>query len=183
MLNKIVNGDVALWVLLVLLVAPPSIGERHYLLIPPRVIHHRAYILLQLRLVVEIHNLRPVALAVATEEVYRLVFNPQHFAEFLEVNNVVVLLVWVFKNQTHKGALIVAERQPVQLLQDLKRLDLVRAFIKPVGKVSFALPGEADAQVEASCAIVPLLLDRLALTPSERNHKPSIPLLRSEISH
>ena len=182
MLNKIVNGNIALWVLLVLLVAPPSIGERQDLLVPPCVLHHGAYILGKVRLVVELHNLRPIALAVATEEVHHVVFTPR-LAEFLEVNNVVVLLVWVFKNQTHKGALIVAERQPVQLLQDLKRLDLVRTLIKPVGEVRFALPCEADAQVEASCAIVPLLLDRLALTPSERNHKPSVPLMRLEISH
>ena len=59
----------------------------------------------------------------------------------------------------------------------------MRAFIETMGEVGFALLGEADAQVEASCAIVPLLLDCLALTPSERNHKPPIPLLRSEISH
>ena len=189
MLNKIVNGDVALWVLLVLLVASPRIGERHNLLIPSRVIHHRAYILLQLGLVVELHNLRPVALAVATEKVYPLVDCMESLmclpplAERLEVNNVVVLLVWVFKIQTHKGTLIIAEYQFVQLHQDINKIDLVRTLIKSVGEVSFALLGEADAQVEASCAIVPLLLDRLALTPSERNHEPSIPLLRSEISH
>ena len=65
----------------------------------------------------------------------------------------------------------------------MSRIGFMRAFIKSVGEVRFALLGEADAQVKASCAIVPLLLDGLALTPSERNHKPSIPLLRSEISH
>lgn len=189
MLNKIVNGNIALWVLLVLLVAPPSIGERHNLLVPSSVIHHRAYILLQLGLDWELHNLRPVTLAVATEEVYPLVdymeilmYLPP-LAERLEVSNVVVLLVWVFENQTNKGMLIVAEYQFVQLHQDINKLDLVRAFIKPVSEVSFALLGEAYAQVEASCAIVPLLLDRLALTPSEWNHKPSVPLLRSEVSH
>ena len=182
MLNKIVNGNIALWVLLVLLVAPPRIGERHYLLIPPRVIHHRAYILLQLRLVVEIHNLRPVALAVATEEVHHVGFTPL-LAEPFEVKNIMVLLVWVFENQTHKGRLIIAEYQSVQLHQDIDRLDLVRTFVKTVGEVRFALFGEAYAQVEASCAIVPLFLDCLALTPSERNHEPPIPLLRSEISH
>ena len=98
MLNKIVNGDVALWVLLVLLVAPPSIGERHYLLLPSSVLHHGAYILGKVRLVVELHNLRPVALAVATEEVYRLVVLSQLVAEPLEVKNVMVLFVWVFEN-------------------------------------------------------------------------------------
>lgn len=189
MLNKIVNGDVALWVLFVLLVAPPSIGERHKLLVPPCVIHHRAYILLQLGLVVELHNLRPISFSVATEKVYPLVDCMESLmclpplAERLEVNNVVVLFVWVFENQTNKGRLIITEYQFVQLHQDINKLDLVRTLIKPVGEVRFALPCEADAQVEASCAIVPLLLDRLALTPSERNHKPSIPLLRSEISH
>lgn len=189
MLNKIVNGDVALWVLLVLLVAPPSIGERHYFLIPSRVIHHRAYILLQLGLAVELHNLRPVALAVATEKVYPLVDCMESLmclpplAELLEVSNVVVLFVWVFENQTNKGTLTIAEYQLVQLHQDINKLDLVRTLVESVGEVSFALPCEADAQVKASCAIVPLLLDRLALTPSERNHKPSVPLLRSEISH
>lgn len=189
MLNKIVNGDVALWVRFVALVASPRIGERHYLLIPSRVIHHRAYILLQLGLVVELHNLRPVALAVATEEVYPLVDCMESLmclpplAERLEVNNIMVLLVWVFENQTDKGRLIVAEYQFVQLYQDINKLDLVCTLIKSVCKVRFALLGEAYAQVEASCAIVPLLLDCLVLTPSERNHKPSVPLLRSEISH
>lgn len=189
MLNKIVNGDVTFWVLSVLLVAPPSIGERHIFFVPPCVLHHRAYVLGKVRLVVELHNLRPVALAVATEEVYPLVdcmeglmYLPP-LAERLEVNNVVVLLVWVFENQTNKGRLIVAEYQFVQLHQDVDKLNFVRTLIKSVGKVSFALLGEADAQVEASCSIVPLLLDRLALTPSERNHKPSVPLLRSEVSH
>ena len=94
-----------------------------------------------------------------------------------------VLLVWVFENQTHKGRLIIAEYQSVQLHQDIDRLDLVRTLIESVSEVGFALFSEADAQVEASCAIVPLLLDCFALTPSERCHKPSIPLLRSEISH
>lgn len=189
MLNKIVNGDVALWVRFVALVAPPRIGKWHYLLIPSRVIHHRAYVLGKVRLVVELHNLRPVALAVATEEVYPLVDCMESLmclpplAERLEVNNVVVLLVWVFENQTNKGRLIVAEYQFVQLHQDINKLNLVCTLINSVCEVSFALPGEADAQVEASCAIVPLLLDRLALTPSEWNHKPSIPLLRSEVSH
>lgn len=73
MLNKIVNGDVALWVLFVLLVAPPNIGERQNLLVPSSVLHHGAYVLGKVRLVVKLHNLRPVALAVATEEAYRLV--------------------------------------------------------------------------------------------------------------
>lgn len=104
-------------------------------------------------------------------------------AELLEVENVVVLLVWVFENQTDKGRLIVANHQSVQLHQDIDRLDLVCTLIESVREVGFALFGEADAQVEASCAIVPLFLDCLALTPSERNHEPSIPLLRSEISH
>lgn len=89
-------------------------------------------------------------------------------AERLEVNNVVVLLVWVFENQTNKGTLTIAEYQFVQLRQDINKLNLVRAFIKSMGEVGFALLGEADAQVEASCAIVPLLLDGLALTP--RSH-------------
>ena len=182
MLNKIVNGDVALWVLLVLLVASPRIGERHNLLVPSCVLHHGAYILGKVRLVVKLHNLRPVALAVAAEEAYQLVFTPL-LAELFEVKNVMVLLVWVFENQTHKGRLIIAEYQSVQLHQDIDRLDLVRAFVESVSEVRFALFGEADAQVEASCAIVPLLLDCLALTPSEQNYKPSVPLLRSEISH
>lgn len=182
MLNKIVNGDVALWVLLVLLVASPRIGERHYLLEPSSVLHHGAYILGKVRLVVELHNLRPVALAVATEEVHHVAFTPI-LAELLEVKNIMVLLVWVFENQTDKGRLIVTDHQSVQPHQDIDRLDLVRAFVESVSEVRFALLGEADAQVEASCAIVPLFLDCLALTPSERNHKPSIPLLRSEISH
>ena len=183
MLNKIVNGNIALWVLLVLLVAPPRIGERHKLLIPPCVLHHGAYILGKVRLVVELHNLRPVALAVATEEAYYLVVFTPLLAELLEVENVVVLFVWVFENQTDKGTLIIAEYQSVQLHQDIKRLDLVRAFVESVSEVGFALFSEADAQVEASRAIVPLFLDCLVLTSSERNHKPSIPLLRSEISH
>ena len=183
MLNKIVNSDVALWVLLVLLVAPPSIGERHNLLVPPSVLHHGAYVLGKVRLVVELHNLRPIALAVATEEAYILVALSTHVAEPHEVNNVVVLPVWVFENQTDKGSSVITEHQFAQLLQDIKRIDLVRAFIESVGEVRFALLGEADAQVEASCAIVPLFLNCLALTPSEGNHKPSIPLLRSEISH
>lgn len=183
MLNKIVNGNIALWVLLVLLVAPPSISKRHYLFVPPCVLHHGAYILGKVRLVVKIYNLRPIALAVATEEAYHpFVFVPRT-AEPFEVKNVMVLLAWVFKNQTHKGTLSIAEYQSVQLHQDIDRLDLVCAFVKSVGEVRFALLGEADAQVEASCAFVPLFLDCLALTPSERNHKPSIPLLRSEISH
>lgn len=183
MLNKIVNGDVALWVLLILPIASPRIGKRHYLLVPPCVLHHGAYVLGKVRLVVKLHNLRPVALAVAAEEVYLLVALSILVAERLEVNNVVVLPVWVFENQTHKGRLIVANHQSVQLHQDIDRQDLVRAFVKSVSEVGFALFGEADAQVEASCAIVPLLLDCLALTPSERNHEPPIPLLRSEISH
>ena len=183
MLNKIVNGDVALWVLLVLLVAPPSIGERHYLLVPSSVLHHGAYVLGKVRLVAELHNLRPVALAVATEEVYHLVAFVPRIAEPFEVKNVMVLFVWVFENQTHKGTLSMAEYQSVQPHQDIDRLDLVCAFVESVGEVRFALLGEADAQVKASCAIVPLLLDGLALTPSERNHKPSVPLLRLEISH
>lgn len=183
MLNKIVNGNIALWVLLVLLVAPPRIGERHNLLVPPCVLHHRAYILGKVRLVVKLHNLRPIALAVATEEAHQLVAFTPILAELLEVKNVMVLFVWVFENQTDKGRLIIAEYQSVQLHQDIDRLDLVCAFVESVSEVRFALLGEADAQVEASCAIVPLFLDCLALTPSERNHKPSIPLLRSEISH
>ena len=73
MLNKIVNGDVALWVLLVLLVASPRIGERHDLLVPSSVLHHGAYVLGKVRLVVELHNLRPVSLAVAAEESQHLV--------------------------------------------------------------------------------------------------------------
>lgn len=73
MLNKIVNGNIALWVLLVLLVASPRIGERHNLLVPPCVLHHGAYVLGKVPLVVELHNLRPIALAVATEEAYLLV--------------------------------------------------------------------------------------------------------------
>lgn len=178
MLNKIVNGDVALWVLLVLLIAPPSIGERHKLLVPPCVLHHGAYILGKVRLVVELHNLRPVALAVATEEAYQLVAFTPILAELLEVNNIMVLLVWVFENQTDKGRLIVADHQSVQLHQDIDKLDLVCAFVKTVGKVGFALLCEAYAQVEASCAIVPLFLDCLALTPSERCHKPPIPMFR-----
>lgn len=178
MLNKIVNGDVALWVLLVLLVAPPSIGERHNLLVPPSVLHHGAYILGKVWLVVELHNLRPVALAVATEEVHQLVAFTPILAELLEVKNIMVLFVWVFENQTDKGRLIVAEYQSVQLHQDIDRLDLVCAFVKTVGEVRFALFGEADAQVEASCAIVPLFLNCLVLTPSERNHKPPIPMFR-----
>lgn len=182
MLNKIVNGDVALWVRFVALVAPPRIGERHNLLVPSSVIHHRANVLGKVRLVVELHNLRPVALAVATEEVHHVGFTPL-LAEPFEVKNIMVLLVWVFENQTDKGTLIIANHQSVQLHQDIDRLDLVCTFVESVGKVSFALLGEAYAQIEASCAIVPLLLDRLALTPSERNHKPSVPLLRSEISH
>lgn len=176
-LNKIVNGNIALWVLPVLLVAPPSIGERHYLLIPPRVLHHRAYVLGKVRLVVELHNLRPVALAVATEEVHNVGFTPL-LAEPFEVKNIMVLLVCVFENQTDKGRLIVAEYQSVQLHQDIDRLDLVRAFIKSVGEVGFALFGEADAQVEASCAIVPLFLDCFVLTPGEWYHEPSIPMFR-----
>lgn len=65
----------------------------------------------------------------------------------------------------------------------MSRIGFMCAFIKSVGEVRFALLGEADAQVKASCAIVPLFLDCLALTPSERNHEPSIPMRRSEISH
>ena len=65
----------------------------------------------------------------------------------------------------------------------MSRIGFMCAFIETMGEVGFALLGEADAQVEASRAIVPLFLDCLALTPSERYHKPSIPLLRSEISH
>lgn len=172
-----------MWVLLVLLVASPRIGERHKLLVPPCVLHHRTHILDEVWFVVEIYDLGPVSLAVAAEEAYLLVVMPTHIAELLEVKNIMVLLVWVFENQTDKTGLIIAECQFAQLLQDTKRLDLVCAFVKSVGEVSFALLGEADAQVEASCAIVPLFLDCLALTPSERNHKPSIPLLRSEISH
>lgn len=99
-------------------------------------------------------------------------------AELLEVENVVVLLVWVFENQTDKGRLIVANHQSVQLHQDIDRLDLVRAFVESVSEVRFALLCEAYAQVEASCAIVPLFLDCLVLTPSERNHKPPIPMFR-----
>lgn len=129
MLNKIVNGDVALWVLLVLLVASPRIGERHYLLVPPCVLHHGTYVLGKVRLVVELHNLCPVALAVATEEVYRLVAFTPLLAELLEVKNIMVLLVWVFENQTHKGTLSMADNQSVQLHQDIDRLDLVRAFV------------------------------------------------------
>lgn len=182
MLNKIVNGNIALWVLLVLLVAPPRIGERHKLLIPPCVLHHGAHILGKVRLVVKLHNLRPIALAVATEEVHHVIFTPR-LAEPLEIKNIMVLLVWVFENQTDKGRLIVANHQPVQLHQDIDRQDLVRAFVESVSEVGFALFGEADAQVEASCAIVPLFLNCLALTPSERYQKPSIPLLRSEIGH
>lgn len=178
MLNKIVNGNIALWVLLVLLVAPPRIGERHKLLIPPCVLHHGAYILGKVRLVVELHNLRPVALAVATEEAYQLVAFTPILAELLEVKNIMVLLVWVFENQTDKGRLIVADHQSVQPHQDIDRLDLVRAFVESVSEVGFALFSEAYAQVKASCAIVPLFLDCLALTPSERYQKPSIPMFR-----
>ena len=65
----------------------------------------------------------------------------------------------------------------------MSRIGFMCAFIETMCEIRFALLCEADAQVEASCAIVPLLLNCLALTPSERNHKPSIPLLRSEISH
>lgn len=97
MLNKIVNGNIALWVLLVLFVAPPRIGERHNLLVPPCVLHHGAYILGKVRLVVELHNLRPVAFAVAAEEVHHAVFTPL-LTELLEVENVMVLFVWVFEN-------------------------------------------------------------------------------------
>lgn len=183
MLNKIVNGNIALWVLLILLVAPPRIGERHRLLVPPCVRHHGAYILGKVWLVVELHNLRPVALAVATEEAYHLVAFTPLLAELFEVKNVMVLLVWVFENQTHKGRLIIAEYQFIQLHQDIDRLDLVRAFVETVGEARFALFSEADAQVKASCAIVPLLLDCFALTPSERNHKPPIPMFRWKISH
>lgn len=182
MLNKIVNGNIALWVLLVLLVASPRIGERHDLLVPPCVLHHGAYVLGKVRLVAELRNLRPIAFAVATEEVHHVGFTPL-LAEPFEVKNIMVLLVWVFENQTDKGRLIVADHQSVQPHQDIDRLDLVCTFVESVGEVGFALLCEADAQVEASCAIVPLFLDCLALTPSERNHKPSIPLLRSEISH
>lgn len=177
MLNKIVNGNIALWVLLVLLVASPSIGKRHYLLVPSSVLHHGAYVLGKVRLVVKLHNLRPIALAVATEEMHHVGFTPL-LAEPFEVKNIMVLPVWVFENQTDKGRLIVADHQSVQLHQDIDRLDLVCAFVKSVGKVGFALHGEAYAQVEASCAIVPLLLNCLALTPSERNHEPSIPMFR-----
>lgn len=177
MLNKIVNGDVALWVLLVLLVAPPRIGKWHYLLIPSRVIHHGAYVLGKVRLVVELHNLRPIAFAVATEEAYYVVFTPL-LAELLEVENVVVLLVWVFENQTDKGRLFVANYQSVQLHQDIRRPDLVCAFVESVREVGFALFGEAYAQVKASCAIVPLFLDCFVLTPGEWYHKPSIPMFR-----
>ena len=182
MLKKIVNGDVAVWVLLVLLVAPPRLGERHYLLVPSSVLLHGAYILGKVRLVVKLHNLRPVALAVATEEVHHVIFTPR-LAEPLEIKNIMVLLVWVFENQTDKGRLIVANHQPVQLHQDIDRQDLVRAFVESVSEVGFALFGEADAQVEASCAIVPLFLNCLALTPSERYHEPSIPMRRAQISH
>lgn len=124
MLNKIVNGDVALWVLLVLLVASPRIGERQDPLVPPCVLHHGAYVLGKVRLVAELRNLRPIAFAVATEEAYYVVFTPL-LAELLEVENVVVLLVWVFENQTDKGRLIVANYQSVQLHQDIRRPDLV----------------------------------------------------------
>lgn len=178
MLNKIVNGNIALWVLLVLLVASPRIGERHDLLVPPCVLHHGAYVLGKVRLVAELRNLRPIALAVATEEVYRFVVLSRHVAEPFEVKNIMVLLVWVFKNQTDKTGLIIAEYQFAQLLQDIKRLDLVCAFVESVGKVGFALFGEADAQVEASCTIVPLFLDCFVLTPGEWYHKPSIPMFR-----
>lgn len=65
----------------------------------------------------------------------------------------------------------------------MSRIGFMCAFVESVSEVGFALLCEADAQVEASRAIVPLLLDGLALTPSERNHKPPIPLLRSEIGH
>lgn len=177
MLNKIVNGNIALWVLLVLLVAPPRIGERHKLLVPSSVLHHGAYVLGKVRLVAELHNLRPIALAVATEEVHHVGFTPL-LAEPFEVKNIMVLLVWVFENQTDKGRLIVADHQSVQLHQDIDRQNLVCAFVESVREVGFALFGEADAQVEASCAIVPLFLDCLALTPSERNHKPPIPMFR-----
>ena len=129
MLNKIVNGDIALWVLLVLLVSPPSIGERHKLLVPSSVLHHGAYVLGKVRLVVKLHNLRPVALAVATEEAYQLVAFTPILAELLEVKNIMVLLVWVFENQTDKGRLIVADHQSVQPHQDIDRLDLVCAFV------------------------------------------------------
>lgn len=124
MLNKIVNGNIALWVRFVALVAPPRIGERHNLLVPSSVIHHRANVLGKVRLVAELRNLRPIAFAVATEEAYYVVFTPL-LAEPLEVENVVVLLVWVFENQTDKGRLFVANYQSVQLHQDIRRPDLV----------------------------------------------------------
>ena len=60
----------------------------------------------------------------------------------------------------------------------MSRIGFMCAFIETMCEISFALLGEAYAQVEASCAIVPLFLDCLALTPGERYHKPSIPLLR-----
>lgn len=65
----------------------------------------------------------------------------------------------------------------------MSRIGFMCAFIETMGEVGFTLLGEAYAQVEASCAIVPLFLNCLALTPSERNHEPSIPMRRSEISH
>lgn len=65
----------------------------------------------------------------------------------------------------------------------MSRIGFMCAFVESVSEVGFALFGEAYAQVEASCAIVPLLLDGLALTPSERNHEPSIPMRRAQISH
>ena len=60
----------------------------------------------------------------------------------------------------------------------MSRIGFMCAFVESVGEVSFALLCEADAQVEASCAIVPLFLNCLALTPSERNNKPPIPMFR-----
>lgn len=65
----------------------------------------------------------------------------------------------------------------------MSRISFMCAFVESVSEVGFALLGEAYAQVEASCATVPLFLNCLALTPSERNHEPSIPMRRSEISH
>lgn len=60
----------------------------------------------------------------------------------------------------------------------MSRIGFMCAFIETMGEVGFALLSEADAQVEASCAIVPLLLDCFVLTPSERCHKPPIPMFR-----
>lgn len=65
----------------------------------------------------------------------------------------------------------------------MSRIGFMCAFIETMGEVGFALLGEADAQVETPRSIIPLLLYCLVLTPSERNHEPSIPMRRAQISH